>query len=103
MDTHVTVKNASFLQNIMQRSVMAVSKRIILCLYTQTKSIYPPGSREGFGEMVQPSRECLPAPSSEREISKSQGTQGPTPGYHTLDPFCNGSVAPAVTEPSEEQ
>ncbi|KAJ7141829.1 hypothetical protein C8R43DRAFT_954499 [Mycena crocata] len=70
---------------------------------TEFGTLDPPGSREGFGEMVHPSRECLPAASSEREISRSQGTQGPIPGYHTLGPFCSGSVALAVTEPSEEQ
>ncbi|KAJ7181524.1 hypothetical protein C8R43DRAFT_941356 [Mycena crocata] len=63
----------------------------------------PPGSREGSGEVVHPSRECLLAASSEYEISRSQGTQGPIPGYHTSGPFCNGSAALAVTDQSEEQ
>ncbi|KAJ7182233.1 hypothetical protein C8R43DRAFT_940383 [Mycena crocata] len=63
----------------------------------------PPGAREGFGELVPPSRQCLPAASSEHEISRSQGTQGPIPGYQTRGPSCNSSVALAVTEPSEEQ
>ncbi|KAJ7078199.1 hypothetical protein C8R44DRAFT_754948 [Mycena epipterygia] len=63
----------------------------------------PPGSREGFGEVVHPSRECLQAASSEHEISRSQGTRGPIPGYHSLGPSCNGSLALAVTELSEEQ
>ncbi|KAJ7090469.1 hypothetical protein C8R44DRAFT_750984 [Mycena epipterygia] len=63
----------------------------------------PPGSREGLREVVHPSRECLQAASSEHEISRSQGTRGPIPGYHSLGPSCNGSLALAVTELSEEQ
>ncbi|KAJ7150456.1 hypothetical protein C8R43DRAFT_951432 [Mycena crocata] len=66
-------------------------------------TVGPPGSREGSGEVVHPSRECLLAASSEDEISRSQGTQGPIPGYHNSGPFCDGSVALAVTDQSEEQ
>jgi hypothetical protein len=43
-------------------------------------TVDPPGSREGFGEVVHPSRKCLLAASLEREISRIQGTQGPIPG-----------------------
>ncbi|KAJ7182306.1 hypothetical protein C8R43DRAFT_940463 [Mycena crocata] len=63
----------------------------------------PPGTREGFGDVVQPSRQCLPAASSECEISRSQGIQGPIPGYRTLGPSCDSSVALAITEYGEER
>ncbi|KAJ7848369.1 hypothetical protein B0H14DRAFT_2583062 [Mycena olivaceomarginata] len=63
----------------------------------------PPGAREGFGDVVLPSRMCLPAASSECEISRSQGTQRPIPGYCLQGPGCNGSVALAVTVQSEEE
>ncbi|KAJ7696324.1 hypothetical protein B0H17DRAFT_1131100 [Mycena rosella] len=53
--------------------------------------------------MVHPSRKCLPAASLECEISRSQGTQGPIPGYEMQGPSCNSLVALAITEQSEEQ
>ncbi|KAJ7857803.1 hypothetical protein B0H14DRAFT_2578163 [Mycena olivaceomarginata] len=89
-------------------SVTAVLKRTLVFMPIQLNepdfgTSGPPGSREGFGEVVHPSRECLQAASSEHETSRSQGTQGPIPGYHPLGPCCNGSVALAVTEQSEEQ
>lgn len=70
---------------------------------TDYSTLGPPGTREGFGDVVHPSRMCLPAASSEYEISRSQGTQGSIPGYQMQGPFCNGSVALTVTGQSEEQ
>ncbi|KAJ6506686.1 Endonuclease/exonuclease/phosphatase [Mycena sanguinolenta] len=63
----------------------------------------PPGTREGFGEVVPPSRQCLSAASSENEISRSQGNQGPSPDYHMHDPSCSSSVALAIAEYDEER
>lgn len=46
----------------------------------------PPGSREGFGDIVHPSRQCLPATSSESEISRSQSDTGLAPTIQCMAP-----------------
>ncbi|KAJ7817980.1 hypothetical protein B0H14DRAFT_2601594 [Mycena olivaceomarginata] len=71
--------------------------------YVLLSTLGPPGALEGFGDVVLSSRVCLPAASSEYEISRSQGTQGPIPGYRVQSPGCNGSVALAVMVQSKEQ
>ncbi|KAJ7181851.1 hypothetical protein C8R46DRAFT_1027645 [Mycena filopes] len=63
----------------------------------------PPGSREGSGDLVPPSRACLPAASSDGETSRSRGDRGPSPDYQMQDPSCSDFVALVTAVPSEEQ
>ncbi|KAJ7828293.1 hypothetical protein B0H13DRAFT_1917178 [Mycena leptocephala] len=71
--------------------------------YNQYCTEDPPGSREGSGDLVHPSRMCLPAASLQSEISRSLGEQGPSPDYQMRDPFCSDSVALVVATTSEGQ
>ncbi|KAJ7691551.1 hypothetical protein B0H17DRAFT_1133635 [Mycena rosella] len=63
----------------------------------------PPGSWESFGDVVHPSCQCLPATSSESEISRSRGDPGPSSDSPTHGPFCSGSAALAATAIGEGQ
>jgi hypothetical protein len=59
----------------------------------------PPGSQEGFGDVVHPSRQWLLAMSSESEISRSLGDLdlGPSSDYPIHSPFYSSSAALATT------
>jgi hypothetical protein len=71
--------------------------------YTRFCTEGPPGSREGFGDVVPPSRQCPPATSSEREFSRRQGDLGPSPDYPMHGPFCDSSAELATTMTCEGQ